>query len=277
MNNPGYYEERYCLFLDILGFQSHVDESISPREDNKKPMNFFQLRKVLDRISEGVNYREKIEVSGKLKPTSRCVTQFSDSVVISYRKDEQHGQGVSSLLLDVHRIQLSLIHSGVLLRGAITTGLLFHDAHLVFGPALNEAVALEKLANYPRVILDGEILEEVGLKNSKRSGKPTNYSRTISSLVTRDFDGLYYVDYFNVHPADFNEDWDDVREYLESLRNLVKGLANKKDPSLKVKHSWLRTKFNDMIEPLAKSGFSEIAGHSVPDDDLDLFRQLKPF
>ena len=240
-------------------------------------MTFLKLRSVLNRISEGVNYREKMEVAGEMKLTSRCVTQFSDSVVISYRKDEQQGHGVASLLWDVHRIQLDLIHSGVLLRGAITSGLLFHDAHLVFGPALNEAVALEKLANYPRVILDGQILEDVGLTNSKRSGKTMDYSRSISSMVTCDFDGLYYVDYFNVHPDDFNEDWSELREYLESLRNLVKGLANKKDPSLKVKHSWLRTKFNDMIEPLAKSGFREIAGHSVPDEDLDLFGQLKPF
>jgi|JI9StandDraft_2_1071091.scaffolds.fasta_scaffold45212_2 hypothetical protein len=277
MNSPDNYEERYCLFLDILGFQSHVDESTSPRADNKKPMNFLKLRSVLNRISKSVNYKEKMEVAGEMKPTSRCVTQFSDSVVISYRKNEQPGFGVSSLLWDVHRIQLDLIHSGVLLRGAIVSGLLFHDDHLVFGPALNEAVALEKLANYPRVILDGQILDEVGLKNSKRSAKAMEYSRSISSMVTGDFDGLCYVDYFNVHPDDFHGDWNELREYLESLRTLVKGLANKKSPSLKVKHSWLRTKFNDMIEPLAKSSFREIAGHSVPDDDLDLFGQLKPF
>jgi hypothetical protein len=218
-----------------------------------------------------------MEVAGVMKPTSRCVTQFSDSVVISYRKDEQNGSGVSSILLDVHRIQLDLIHSGVLLRGAITSGLLFHDAHLVFGPALNEAVALEKLASYPRVILDGQILEEVGLKNSRQSSKKMEYSRSTRSKVTRDFDGLYYVDYFNVYPDDFNKDLYELRKYLESLRNLVKGLANTKDPSLKVKHSWLRTKFNDMIEPLEKSGFRKIAGHSVPDGDLELFGQLKPF
>lgn len=277
MNSPKHYEERYCLFLDILGFQSHVDDSTAPNVGNNIGMNFHKLRSVLNRISDGVNYREGMEVSGKSMPTSRCVTQFSDSVVISYLKDEQQGRGVSSLLLDVHRLQLDLISSGVLLRGAIVSGLLYHDKHLVFGPALNEAVALEKLASYPRVILDGQILEEVGMKYSKRPGKTLSLSRSISSMAARDFDGLYYVDYFNVHPDDFSEDWNDLYEYLESLRRLVKSLANKKDPSLKVKHSWLRTKFNDMLEPLAKAGFHEIAGHSVPDDDIELFRQLKPF
>ena len=96
-------------------------------------------------------------------------------------------------------------------------------------------------------------------------------------MVAEDFDGLYYVDYFNVHPQDFNDDRDALREYLESLRTLIKGLANKKDPSIKVKHSWLRTKFNDMVEHLANSGFSNVAGHAVPEGDIDLFRQLKPF
>lgn len=271
------YEDRYCLFLDILGFQAHVDETISPKADSTKPMTFLRLKNVLNRISVGVNYRETMEVSGRVMPTSRRVTQFSDSVVISYLKNEQQGNGVASFLSDVHSLQLNLIHSGVLLRGAITSGQLFHDEKFVFGPALNEAVALEKLANYPRVILDGEILDDAGLKRSGRTRRAVGVSRSISSMVAGDFDGLYYVDYFNVHPDDFSDDWNDLREYLESLRKLVKGLANKKDPSLKVKHSWLRTKFNDMVEPLAKSGFCEVAGHSVPEDEIDLFKQLKPF
>ena len=277
MNSAQNYEDRYCLFLDILGFQVHVDETISPKADNRRPMTFTRLKGVLDRISKGVNYREAMEVAGQMKPTSRRVTQFSDSVVISYLKDEQQSQGVWSLLLDVHRIQLDLISSGVLLRGAITSGQLFHNECFVFGPALNEAVALEKLASYPRVILDGEILEEAGLKRSGRPKRSLDRSRLIDSMVAEDFDGLYYVDYFNVHPDDFSEDWGDLYEYLESLRDLVKGLAYKKEPSLKVKHSWMRTKFNDMVESLAESGFSEVARHSIPMDEIDMFKQIRPF
>ena len=277
MTSERSYEERYCLFLDILGFQSHIDESVSLRGGSKNAMTFPKLRSVLSRISGGVNYKESIVANGKTQPSSRRVTQFSDSVVISYLKNELNGAGVASILHDVHRLQLDLVHSGVLMRGAVSSGLLFHDSSFVFGPALNEAVALEKLANYPRVIMDGQVFDDAGFSPIKKLPKSRSWERTISSMMTKDFDGLYYVDYFNSHPDDFNENWDEFYQYLESLRSVVKGLANKKSPSIKVKHSWLRTKFNDMLEPLEKSGFREIAGVSVPEDFIEQFRQLKTF
>lgn len=267
------YEDRYCLFLDILGFQAHVDETVKPRKTVSDAMSFTKLMVALNKISEGVHYRDAVEVSGKLRSTSRRVTQFSDSVIISYLRNEPHGAGVTSILMDVHNLQLELIQRGVLLRGAITAGLLHHDDKLVFGPALNEAVALERLANYPRVILDGEILDEAGLK---RSPSPS-VSRTISSMVAEDFDGLFYIDYFNVRPDDFNDEWDSVRYYLEKLRLVVKGLSNKKTPSIKVKHSWLRTKFNAMAKPFQKSGYKTLGICDVPEEDVEIFQEIKPF
>ncbi|AEJ00827.1 hypothetical protein Nit79A3_0962 [Nitrosomonas sp. Is79A3] len=267
------YEDRYCLFLDILGFQSHVDETIKGGNKNKSAMTFTKLKGALDQISVDVHYRDAVEISGKLRSTSRRVTQFSDSVIVSYLRNEPHGTGVTSILMDVHNLQLALLQRGILLRGAITAGQLYHDEKLVFGPALNEAVALERLANYPRVILDGEILDEAGLK---RSPSPS-LSRTINSMVAEDFDGLFYIDYFNIHPDDFNEDWVDVQYYLEKLRAVVKGLSNKKDPSIKVKHSWLRTKFNLMAKPFQKSGYKTLGICTVPEDDVALFQEIKPF
>lgn len=267
------YEDRYCLFLDILGFQSHVDETVRSFGNEKGQMTFSKLKSALTHISEGVHYRDAVVVSGKTRSTSRKVTQFSDSVIVSYLRNEPYGTGVSSILMDVHNLQLALAQRGILLRGAVTAGMLHHDEKLVFGPALNEAVALERLANYPRVILDGEILDEAGLK---RSSTPA-MSRTISSMASEDFDGLYYIDYFNVHPDDFNEDWGDLCNYLSKLRFLVKSLANKKDPSIKVKHSWLRTKFNLMAQPFQKSDFKKLGACDVPENEIEMFTGIKPF
>jgi hypothetical protein len=267
------YEERYCLFLDILGFQSHVNETVRPQKGSKNIMTFSKLKAALNQISEGVHYRDSVVVSGTLRSTSRKVTQFSDSVIVSYLKNEPHSTGVTSILMDVHNLQLVLAQRGILLRGAITSGALHHDKELVFGPALNEAVALERLANYPRVILDGEILDEAGLR---RSPSP-DISRTISSMAAEDFDGLFYIDYINVHPDDFNEDWDELRCYLEKLRELIKSLANKKDPSIKIKHSWLRTKYNLMAKPFKQSGYKVLGASNVPDEDVSIFSEIKPF
>lgn len=272
MNNNN-YEERYCLFLDILGFKDHIDDTTSSK--SKQSMTFARLKAALEKISKGVNYKEHIiEGNGRTVISSREVTQFSDSVILSYKKNESiGGSGVSSMLLDVHRLQLQLINKGILLRGAITSGLLYHDKNFVFGPALNDAVTLESLANYPRVILDGEVLKEAGIKISDNDC----ISRSISSMVTEDFDGLYYVDYFNVHPEDFDDDWSDISFYLERLRELIKNLANKKSLSIKVKHSWLRTKFNRMAKPFMKSDFTKLGYHNVPEEDTQLFSGIKPF
>jgi hypothetical protein len=132
-------------------------------------------------------------------------------------------------------LQLSLINRGILLRGAITFGFLYHDDKFIFGPALNEAVALERLAGYPRIIASGELLNEARIQCSPDFGN----ERTIDSMVSEDFDGLYYVDYFNIHPDDFGQQWYDIFEYLFRLRELIKSLSYKKDPSIKVKYSWL--------------------------------------
>jgi len=175
------YEERYCLFIDILGFQSHIEDTVKTNENTKKLMTFNRLLSALKGISREVHYKEKlVSKNGISVLSSRMVTQFSDSVIISYKKNEiVNGAGISSMLMDVHRLQLELVNNGILLRGAITSGLLYHDSKFVFGPALNDAVTLEKLANYPRVILDGEILDEAGLRKNLKNNDSEYFCRLL--------------------------------------------------------------------------------------------------
>lgn len=271
------YEERYCLFLDILGFKSHVEDTLNLAQQAKRPMTFQKLRSALCAITAGTKYRDSVLVKGELLPSSRQVSQFSDSIVVSYPKKAPFGSGVTSIILDVHRLQLILIQKGILLRGAITVGRLFHDEDHVFGPALNDAVCLEKLANYPRVILDRQVLEDADLLESTRLATDSP-DGSILSMITEDFDGQHYVDYINVHPLDFDDEWSDLREYLESLRDLIKKLSNKnKVPSIRVKHSWLRSKFNAMSVPLQDASFQKLGDQVIPEDEVDMFHSIRPF
>lgn len=270
------YEERYCLFLDILGFESHVDDTLNLAQGTKRPMTFQKLRGALHAITAGTQYKDSVLVKGGLLPSSRQVSQFSDSVVVSYLRNEPFGSGITSIILDVHRLQLNLIRKGILLRGAITVGRLFHDEDHVFGPALNEAARLEKLVNYPRVILDRQVLEDADLLESTRLATDSP-DGSILSMITEDFDGLHYVDYINVHPLDFDDKWSDLREYLDSLRDLIKRLSDNKVPSIRIKHSWLRSKFNAMSLPLQNSSFQKLGDQVIPEDEVDMFRSIRPF
>ncbi len=267
------YEDRYCLFLDILGFQSLVNSSANFKKVDSEAMSLDSIISAIKQIEEGVNYKDAVEVFGKMKPTSRKVSQFSDSIIVSYKKNEPYGAGITSVIMDVHRIQLEMTARGILLRGAITVGPLFHDGSFVLGPALNEAVALEKLAAYPRVILDEKILEAAGLKK----GETPDHERTISSMVSEDFDGTFFIDYFNVVPDDFFDDWYDLYEYLTRLRKVVKGLSCGRGLSIKMKHSWMRAKFNTMAKKLEDQKYQSIGSNMIPEGDQPLFSELKPF
>lgn len=267
------YENRYCLFLDILGFQSLVDGSANFRKGDPDTKSLRSIISALQKIREGVHYRDAVEVSGKVKLTSRKVSQFSDSVIVSYSRDEPYSGGITSIIMDVHRLQLEMTSRGILLRGAITVGSLYHDDYFVLGPALNEAVTLEKLAAYPRVILDAEILDEAGLKK----GEAPDRERTISSMVAEDFDGTFFIDYFNVLPDDFFDEWYEVYDYLSRLRSVVKQLSYKKDSSIKMKHSWMRAKFNAMAEKLVNRKYQSIGAYMIPEEDQDLFKEIKRF
>jgi hypothetical protein len=277
MSKPLKYEERYCLFLDILGFNEVVERSAHPdaiAARNGHPVSgvYFSLKQ----IASSLNYKAAVVgANGKMKASSRVVTQFSDSVVVSYRATENGG--LADMLYDVLHLQLALIQRGLLIRGAITKGLLHHDQDFVFGPALNEAVELEKVAMYPRVIVDRDLLKDAGISIASVK-KSSEYSeRSVGSLVACDLDGMFYVDYFAVHPEDFGDEWGDLCEYLISLREIVKGLSQKRQPSLKLKHSWLRQKFNDVAVGVEQSKFRRFGPHRIPEEEEDHFWSVRPF
>jgi hypothetical protein len=265
------YEDRYCLFLDILGFKEIVEDSVRPGSGSRATKRgrqgsgiYFSLREIAQILSYKMVVVGK---RGRQSLSSRRVTQFSDSVVVSYLASE-YGS-LSSVLNDVVNLQISLINRRILVRGGITRGKLYHADDFVFGPALVEAAELEKGAMYPRVILDRELLRD-SLTAKGATGSPRY------EIVSRDLDGMYFVDYFGVNPDLFN-DWSEMVEYLISLREVVKGIANKTSVSLRLKHSWLRAKYNDVAEPLHRSRYEIFCGHVVPEDEEDHILNVTPF
>jgi hypothetical protein len=202
--------------------------------------------------------------------SSRLATQFSDSIVVSYLLDERGA--VFDMLYDIYLLQLELIRRGVLVRGAITAGKLFHDSEVVFGPALVDAAELEKLATYPRVILDRDIIARGSFD---MYGEPDD---TIYQLVKQDLDGMFFIDYFGVAPGDFDDDWNDLAEHMLELREIVKRLSQlTRNPSIRLKHSWMRQKYNAIASQMEKSKFTKFDGLLIPEDVQDALRSAAPF
>lgn len=272
---PAAYEERLCLFLDILGFKNHVDESAkdteNPQKSTYRTLTVAMLYDALKSIGEAMTFT----VEGLESNSTKMVTQFSDSIVVSYKLDE--ASALFDMLYDIYLLQINLIQRGILVRGAITAGKLIHNDKLVFGPALNEAAEFEKLAMYPRVILSQEIIV-LGKNRHASHHSSADEEKSIMSLLKKDLDGMFYIDYFAVSPGEFDEEWDGLYNHMIELRELIKRLSQlTRSPSIKLKHSWMRQKFNDVALPLEQSKYRKFNDFDVPDDLKDTIHSICPF
>jgi len=172
------YERRLILFLDFLGFREIVSQTASDSA-------------ALERLVSALNTIGRIDEDAIAE--SRKVTQFSDSVVVSYRVDEM--SGVFWLLDAMAMTIIDLASRGYLLRGAVTVGNLYHDDRHVVGPAMVAAYEMEsRQAIVPRVIIDPEVVN-VAREHRGDMHTPKDEEDYVRSFIANDEDGELYFDY----------------------------------------------------------------------------------
>ncbi len=119
---------------------------------------------------------------------------------------------------------------------------------MIFGPGLIDAYILEsKAANYPRIILDEAILD-VAAKYHAKHHTPKLELDSIKSILGRDSDGLYYVDYFSSAQSELDDPEYDFPTYLEKLSEIIKNGIHSKKPDIKVKYNWLKQNYNNVVK-----------------------------
>lgn len=180
-----------------MGWRKKIDES------KKDPNAIPQLGAALVGLKLISDLRESIEERGRVRaiangqtytpsPDNIQFAQFSDCIVVSTAAG---GSGMFSLLFEVLGINRQLlINSRLLVRGAITEGLMYHEGSVAFGPALTAAYDLERESSiYPRIIID-PALEIPFLSSQLIYGggqQPVGHSRTIR----RSPDGFCFLDF----------------------------------------------------------------------------------
>ena len=160
MNDP-IYTKKLIAFIDILGFREKIKET----EDSMDLR--FEMLQTLKSIFEFK--RENDEESLSLRELGKEVTIFSDSIVISYPLD--FGGGLFFILMNIIHIQIDLLFKGMIFRGGLAIGDVYHDGSIVFGPGMVSAYDLEsKFAKFPRIILSEQtILEAMKYKSTSNS------------------------------------------------------------------------------------------------------------
>jgi hypothetical protein len=159
------------------------------------------------------------------------VCLFSDSVIISYPLRHRHD--ITRMIRQVGSYQTMMLTSGFVVRGGITTGRMFHEQTMAFGPALLEAISLERLASVPRIIVDKKLNSDV-ISAAKRF--PPHWS-----FVCKDDDGFYSPDY--LMPIALSDSMrGQVSHWIE--RKLAEFKDNER---VLPKYEWLSRKFGEAI------------------------------
>ena len=178
------------------------------------------------------------------------VTQFSDCVVISFKYSEE--SEVFYTLLDIQHLLINLVYLEMICRGDIVFGKLVHTEKMIFGPGLIDAYTLEsKAANYPRIILDESVLD-VAASYHAHHHTPELELDSVKSILGRDTDGMYYIDYFASAQSELDDPELDFPEYLEKLSKIITKGVNSSKPDIKVKYNWLKKNGIDKKELIAK-------------------------
>lgn len=261
----GVYEDRFVVFLDILGFSSLIEQSQDSPDLAKDILDVLvsMQSKEIVRFSGGhINYDrvpadEVAEVEDimarlndvTLSRTNISVSYFSDCIVLSALKDDKYSRQM--IVESVRNFSMILwMSKKMLIRGGICEGKLHHSSGgPVFGPALNRAYEIEsREAVYPRILIDPECLislKEDGTLNlygrlfQCENGRA--YLSLASSLAYSAFESMAAVQ--NVKLA--YDHWN----VLEKLPIDLSVVADSyKEQRVKDKYLWLKQESDFLIE-----------------------------
>jgi hypothetical protein len=140
------YQERYCAFVDILGFRNLI--SSLPREGRSHQALKTLLTKIHQPPQGKINFHA----------SDFRAQSISDAVALSTTTT---AEGLVHLFSVLERLTFDLLFEGYLIRGAIVRGNLYHDEKMVFGKALIDAYDLEtNIVKYPRIMLGRQVVED---------------------------------------------------------------------------------------------------------------------
>lgn len=148
------YEEKVILFIDILGIKE-----FSKRNDGKLVELYSKISNLIEsdgaltalrKLSPGDNMFFNL---AELKDLKYTITSLSDSVIISF--NPKHIIFLPALVRTIRILQIYLLTKGLLSRGCIITGKIYHrnDSHVIFGKGLVNAVEEEAKTKDPIVTI----------------------------------------------------------------------------------------------------------------------------
>ncbi|MCJ8343139.1 MAG: hypothetical protein MJH09_09885 [Cetobacterium sp.] len=136
-------EQKYCIFLDILGFSNDILEAIKL---NKSEEHLNKFKVVYKKAKQHLNGHYNIKT-------------FSDNIYIDFFDGESN---FGQLILDISNYQLEMVLNGFFVRGGWCFNESFIDDEFIYGKGLIVSHDLEsKQAIYPLIKIDDELFKKI--------------------------------------------------------------------------------------------------------------------
>lgn len=254
------YEERIVAFVDVLGFKNEIEmKTVNSTND--------EVEKETSRIYDFISQLQKDFVKRNFSSDSTYrVSQFSDSLVISYSISEQ--ASVFWILMGLLYLHLDAIFHGLLIRGAVTFGKLIHDDEHLFGPAIDEAYKMEsEIAIYPRIIVNPKLIE-IAMNNPNSSNSPEDEKEYIEGLLKQDSDGFLFIDYLKNGCDEIvsDEDYFGLPDFFNKLVEMINSNESTKDLKIIQKYNWVKNLFNEVLSYYKKLDFKKDSAYKELSD-----------
>lgn len=250
------YERSIVAFIDILGFKEIVKQSESDSTKIEllhsvlEYLKSWEIPKMwalkLVEIEEDAQKKgvENFDISGRTSTTS-----FSDSIVVSVKVDGNVNEMASTLIINLAYIGAILMERGILFRGGITIGNIFHKENgIVFGQGLIDAYQLEsKSAKYPRIILSDKLIRELNYPlEAKRNRYPYHQylNRFNDGCV-----GFHQMIYYQVLDSWAEMTAKKMKDSLDNVRRtIISGLDSSYENSeVFEKYKWLKDQYSQLV------------------------------
>ena len=171
------------------------------------------------------------------------LSQFSDSIVISFSMKNR--KEVIAIFKNIKYVQVELLSQfKILMRGGIVIGEIIHKESLLLGPAMIDAYILEsKCAMSPRIVIDPKV-SYFYRKEIKELSNQRIFENEI--IISKDFDGTSYIDYFNFYDIDFFLNAN-PESYFTRICEIIRDNISSSDISIRVKYLWMRNKLKSSL------------------------------
>jgi hypothetical protein len=238
------FEDCFVAFVDILGFSSVVKQAAT---DGDK---FETLRDALRNIDAQVQRLEGYRgLCASLDPAARFLwrptpiemTAFSDCYLISGKVSD----GPWAVFAAVQALGANLLAHDMLTRGAVVCGAAYHQGRIAFGPAITEAVDIERnIAKYPRILVADGAREAIRWENE-------NFWH--GQLLRLDTDGCSFINVLTPPLSRWSPLSDDrrlaigdMKPFLSRIREVLRGRLKTSRDDLRhlSKVRWLVHHFN---------------------------------